>query len=134
MSSILTAAELAALEAEVQKDIDKEDKAKAREKVKQEMMTKARMERGLEELVEDILIDLPESGNEIRVNNFAYRQGSTYRVKASIAIMLRDTMQRAWQHQAEIEGRSRDFFQKLRGTRMSGTTGAVQNAPSFLKV
>ena len=133
MSDVLTAAELAALEAEVQKEIDKELKTKAREDTKKELLAKARQDRGLVEAIEPILIDLPESGNNIRVNNREYAQGHVYNVAASVAIMLRDTMQRAWEHQAEIEGRSKDHFRKQRLTRMSMASGAVSNAP-FLKV
>jgi len=133
MSDVLTAAELAALEAEVQKEIDKELKTKAREDTKKELLAKARQDRGLVEPIEPVLIDLPESGNNIRVNNREYAQGHVYNVVASVAIMLRDTMQRAWEHQAEIEGRSKDHFRKQRLTRMSMASGAVSNAP-FLKV
>jgi len=133
MSDLLTAAELQALETEVQKEIDKEEKAKARESAKKTMLFEARQKRGLAEAIESVLIDLPESGNEIRVNNLAYTQGHTYNVPISVAIMLRDTMQRAWEHQAEIEGRKKDFFRRQRLTRMSMATGAVSNAP-FLKV
>ena len=130
MNSLLTAAELAALAAEVQKEIDKEEKDKEREATKKELLTKARQERGLVEPVEQVLIDLPPDGGEIRVNNFSYSQGHVYTVKASVAIMLRDTMQRAWEHQAQIEGRSKDFFRRQqRLTRMSAATGAVSNAP-----
>ena len=133
MSDVLTAAELVALEAEVQKEIDKELKTKAREDTKKELLARARQDRGLVEPIEPVLIDLPESGNNIRVNNREYAQGHVYNVAASVAIMLRDTMQRAWEHQAEIEGRSKDHFRKQRLTRMSMATGAVSNAP-FLKV
>ena len=130
MSDILTAAELAALAAEVQKEIDKEEKDKERETTKKKLLAKAREERGLAEAFENILIDLPPDGGEIRVNNFSYSQGHTYTVKMSVAIMLRDTMQRAWEHQAQIEGRSKDFFRRQqRLTRMSAATGAVSNAP-----
>ena len=130
MSDILTAAELSALAAEVQKEIDKEEKDKEREATKKKLLAKAREERGLVEAVEEILIDLPPDGNEIRVNNFSYAQGHIYKVKASVAIMLRDTMQRAWEHQAQIEGRSKDFFRRQQHhTRMSMATGATSNAP-----
>jgi len=133
MTELLTPQELAALEAEVQKEIDKEQKAKERERVKKDMLAKARQDRGLIEPIEQVLIDLPESGNCIRVNNREYQQGQVYSLSQSVAIMLRDTMQKAWEHQAEIEGRGKDHFRKQRLTRMSMATGAVSNAP-FLKV
>ena len=46
---LLTVDELKALEAEVQKEIDKELKSKAKETLKKEMTEKARVARGLEE-------------------------------------------------------------------------------------
>ena len=132
MSEILTAAELQALEAEVQKEIDKELKTKERDKLKKSMLAKAREERGLVEPFEEVFIDLPPDGNQIRVNNFDYSQGRTYNVKQSVAIMLRDTMQRAWEHQAVVEGRSKDHFRKQRTTHV-GHAG-VRNPPGGLRV
>jgi len=132
IEDILTPTELAALEAEVQKELDKEEKSKAKEQAKKGMLERARRERGLAEPIEEVIIDLPESADRILVNNFAYMQGHSYTVKGSVGAMLRETMQRAWSHQAELEGRSKDFFRRERGTRMSMRTGAVSGAP-FLK-
>jgi len=132
IEDILTPTELAALETEVQKELDKEEKSKAKEQAKKGMLERARRERGLAEPIEEVIIDLPESADRILVNNFAYMQGHSYTVKGSVGAMLRETMQRAWSHQAELEGRSKDFFRRERGTRMSMRTGAVSGAP-FLK-
>ena len=132
IEDILTPTELAALETEVQKELDKEEKSKAKEQAKKGMLERARRERGLAEPIEEVIIDLPESADRILVNNFAYMQGHSYTVKGSVGAMLRETMQRAWGHQAELEGRSKDFFRRERGTRMSMRTGAVSGAP-FLK-
>jgi len=132
IEDILTPTELAALETEVQKELDKEEKSKAKEQAKKGMLERARRERGLAESIEEVIIDLPESADRILVNNFAYMQGHSYTVKGSVGAMLRETMQRAWSHQAELEGRSKDFFRRERGTRMSARTGAVSGAP-FLK-
>ena len=132
MSDILSASELSNIEAEVQKELDKELKAKEKERVRAELLQKAREARGLAESSEPVLIDLPPYADKIMINNFSYMQGRSYNVKASVAILLRESMQRSWQHQAEVEGRSKDFFQRTWNTRMSMATGAVQNAP-FLK-
>ena len=132
IEDILTPTELAAIETEVQKELDKEEKSKAKEQAKKGMLERARRERGLAESIEEVIIDLPESADRILVNNFAYMQGHSYTVKGSVGAMLRETMQRAWSHQAELEGRSKDFFRRERGTRMSMRTGAVSGAP-FLK-
>jgi len=129
-SNLLTDAELRSIEIEVQKEIDKELKDKEKARVKKELLQQAREERDLIEPREDVLIDLPPDGSRILVNNRAYQYGQTYNVPRSVAIMLRHTMQSAWEHQAQIEGRSKDFFRKQqRLTRMSARTEEVSNAP-----
>jgi hypothetical protein len=125
---LLTVEELKALEAEVQKEIDKDLKSKAKEALKKEMLQKARVARGLEESSEAVEINLPEHSDRIVINSYPYMHARTYEVRASVAIQLRETMHRAWEHQAIVEGRRKDFYTK-RNTRMSGSTGATTNAP-----
>ena len=125
---LLTVDELKALEAEVQKEIDKELKSKAKETLKKEMTEKARVARGLEEDSEFVEINLPEHADRITINSYSFMHARAYRVKGSVAIQLRETMARAWEHQAVVEGRRKDFYTK-RNTRMSGMTGATSNAP-----
>lgn len=128
---ILTVEELKALEAEVQKEIDKDLKTKAKDKLKKQMLQEARVARGLDEPSEVVDIDLPEHADRIVINGFPYMQGRSYEVRGSVAIQLRETMHGAWGHQAVVEGRRKDFYTK-RNTRMSGATGATTNAP-FLR-
>ena len=73
-------------------------------------------------------INLPEHADRIVINSNPYMHARAYRVKGSVAIQLRETMARAWEHQAVVEGRRKDFYTK-RNTRMSGMTGATSNAP-----
>lgn len=127
-SDLLTVEELQALEAEVQKEIDKDLKTKARDTLKKQMLDDARVKRGLAEPAEAVEINLPESADRIVVNSYAFMQGRVYEVRASVAMQLRETMHRAWQHQAVVEGRQKDYYTK-RNTRMSGLTGATVNAP-----
>jgi hypothetical protein len=126
--ALLTREELTEIEAEVQREIDDDLKSKARETTKADLLQKARVARGLAEASEVIEINLPEHADRIVVNSFPYMHGRVYEVKGSMAIQLRDTMARAWEHQAVVEGRRKDFYTK-RNTRMSGSTGAVTNAP-----
>lgn len=128
---LLTVEELKALEVEVQKEIDKDLKSKAKADLKKEMLAKARVARGLEESSDHVAIDLPEHADRIIINGYPYMHGTTYEVRASVAAQLRETIHRAWEHQAVVEGRRKDFYTK-RNTRMSGVTGAVSNAP-FLR-
>ena len=128
---LFTVEELQALEAEVQKEIDKDLKTKAREKLKNEMMQTARVKRGLAEAFEPVEINLPEHADRVVINQIPYMHGRSYEVPAGIAIQLRETMHRTWEHQAVVEWRRKDFYTK-RNTRMSLSTGAVSNAP-YLK-
>jgi hypothetical protein len=128
---LFTAEELQALEAEVQKEVDRDLKTKAREDLKRDMLAAARVKRGLAEPSEMIEINLPEHSDRIVVNSVPFMHGREYEVKASLAVQLRETMYRAWQHQAVVEGRQKDFYTR-RNTRMHGMTGAASNAP-FLK-
>jgi tRNA U38,U39,U40 pseudouridine synthase TruA len=130
--ALLTAEDLSKLEIEVQKEIDKELKEKTRESVKKELLQAARTQRGLSEQQEQVGIDLPMYADRIAINGNSYLQGLAYTVKASVAILLRESMQRAWQHQAEVEGRSRNWFQRRRATALDGS-GGVRNAP-FMRV
>ena len=128
---LLTVEELQAIEIEVQKEIDKELKANAKETARDRMMNTARVKRGLAEASEEIEINLPEHADRIIINSYPYMHGRSYEVRAGIAIQLRETMHRAWENQAVVEGRRKDFYTK-RNTRMSGYSGAVTNAP-FLR-
>jgi hypothetical protein len=128
---LLTIEELQALEVEVQRELDKEQKTKARETLKKEMMAKERVARGLRETSELVHIDLPEDSNRIVINQVPFVHGRIYEVTASVAMQLRETMYRSWENQAVVEGRRKDFYTK-RNTRMSGLTGATSNAP-FLR-
>jgi hypothetical protein len=128
---LLTAEELQALEAEVQRELDKEQKTKARDALKKEMMAKARVARGLREASEWVRVELPEDSSRIIINMVPFVHGGVYEVPGSVAMQLRETMGRAWENQAVVEGRRKDFYTK-RNTRMSGLTGATTNAP-FLR-
>lgn len=127
---LLTAEELRELEAEVQREIDRDLKEKARETARDKMLQTARVKRGLAEASEWLEINLPEYSDRIVVNAIPYMHGRAYNVPLSVSVQLRETMHRAWQHQAVVEGRRADFYTK-RNTRMTGS-GAVTNAP-FLR-
>jgi hypothetical protein len=125
---LLTVEELTELEAEVQREIDKELKTKAKDDAKKGLLEKARVARGLLEASEMVEINLPEHADRIVINQHPYMHGRAYEARASVAIQLRETMARAWEHQAVVEGRRKDFYTK-RNTRMSGANGSISNAP-----
>lgn len=125
---LLTVEELREIEAEVQREIDKDLKAKAKDDAREKMLKEARVKRGLAEASEWVEINLPEHADRVTINGVPYMHARAYNVPVSMAMQLRETMFRAWEHQAVVEGRRKDFYTK-RNTRMSLATGAVTNAP-----
>jgi hypothetical protein len=124
---LLSAEELQVIRSEAEAEVDKELKTKERERIKKEFLQTARMLRGVTEPDDVVTIDLPEHADRIVINGVAFMHGRIYRVPAGVAMQLRETMQGAWQHQAVVEGRRKDFYTK-RNTRMNGLTGAVTNS------
>lgn len=124
----LSKQEREALEAEVQRELEKEQKAEAKKRIKEQMLREARQRIGLDEAVEEITIDLPIGAASLRIDNVIYQHGTTYNVRASVAASMREMIQRAWEHQAEIDGHKKDYYRKMRETHVSAS-GAARNAP-----
>ena len=125
----LSKAEREAIEAEVQRELDKEQKAEARKRLKDRLLAEARQKRGIDEPLEEIYIDLPPYCANLLIDNVMYQHGATYNVRQAVAMSMREQMQRCWEHQAEVDGHKKDYYRKMRETRMSGVTGAVSNGP-----
>jgi hypothetical protein len=128
-SDLFTDAERAALEAEVRKDLEKEEKARLKKEFKEQLMKQLRQQIGLDEAQEEVFIDLPAYCLGLRIDNVMYQHGTRYTVRASVAMSMREQMQRCWEHQSEVDGHKKDYYRAMRGTRMSGVTGAVSNGP-----
>jgi len=127
--SLLTQADLDALEAEVQLEAEEEAREEARKRVKEKMRADARRKKGLEEAQEEVHIDLAPYCDRLLIDNVAYLQGITYTVRTSLAAVLREQMQRTWNHQAEIDGKPATY-NRHRNTRFSAATGVVTNGPN----
>ena len=65
------------------------------------------------EQIVDFTVDLPEYTPMLKIDNVGYYHGVTYEVPVSKAHSMRDLQWHAWQHQSEIDGRSR-FGDKMR--------------------
>jgi hypothetical protein len=116
---LLTADELAELEAEVQAEAADELKEQAKKNVKAKLRASARLKKGLDEPRELVTIDLAPYCKEIRLDNVVYQQGETREVRASVASVLREVMQRTWGHQSEIDGKSENWYRKTRSPRVT---------------
>jgi hypothetical protein len=126
---LLTQADLDALEAEVKAEAEEEAREEARKRVKAKMRAEARRKKGLEEAQEEVTIDLAPYCDRLLIDNVAYLQGISYTVRVSLAMVLREQMQRTWNHQAEIDGKP-STYNRHRNTRFSAATGAVTNGPN----
>ena len=126
---LLTQADLDALEAEVQLEAEEEAREEARKRVKEKMRADARRKKGLEEAQEEVHIDLAPYCDRLLIDNVAYLQGITYTVRASLAAVLLEQMQRTWTHQSEIDGKPA-LYNRQRNTRFSMATGQATNAPN----
>lgn len=59
------------------------------------------------EVIEDFHVELPEYTPFIKINNVAYFHNLVYEVPYSLARAMADIQWAAWQHQNEIDGKSR---------------------------
>jgi hypothetical protein len=128
---LLTADELAKLEAEVEAEATDELKEQAKKSVKAKLKAEARRKKGLEEPQVEVFIDLAPYCDRLLIDNVVYLQGRGYTVRASLAAVLNEQMQATWRHQSEIDGKPGNFYQKARNTRFSMATGAATNAPNI---
>lgn len=55
----------------------------------------------------NVRIDLPEFAAFLSINGLQFWHGHTYRQPRHVSDNLREMQQRAWDHQAEIDGKSR---------------------------
>lgn len=128
----LNPSEIGTIEADVQKEIDREAKQAAKDKLRTEIKARLKQERGLSEPSETVRIDLPPYADRILLDNVAYLQGMTYTVRASVAAMMREIMQNTWEHQSVVDGKPENFYRKQLDSRI--TPAGVVNGTSILRV
>lgn len=133
--ALLSAAEIAEVEQEVKAEVALEAKDKAKAALKTKMTREAKRAAGLAEAQESVTVDLAPYCDRILLDNVAYLQGVTYTVRASVAQVMREQMQRTWTHQAEIDGKSENFYRRTRGARVipAGNGAAVVNTSNLLR-
>lgn len=75
------------------------------------------------EQIEDFYVELPEYTPFIKINNVAFFHGLVYEVPYSKARAMADIQWAAWQHQNEIDGKSRhgDLVRRPRNMSLSPT-------------
>lgn len=82
--------------------------------------------------VESVYINLAEFADRLVIDGVIYVNGRTYELPRAKAQVAKEIMARGWQHQAEIEGKDREFYlrQQLQNTaiRLSPKAGAARVA------
>lgn len=126
----LTAAEIAEVEVEAAAEVEKEAKDEAKKALKAKLVRKNKRAAGLEEEMVDVTVDLAPYCDRILLDNVAFLQGMTYTVGAAKAQVMREICQRTWTHQAEIDGKSENFYRRTRGLAVvpAGNGAAVVNS------
>ncbi len=132
---LLTQEEIDELRAEAEKEALAERKTAAREAMRTKLKREARQKKGLEEAQDRVTVDLAPFADRILIDNQAYLQGITYTVPVSRAQVIREVSQRTWNHQAEIDGKSENFYRRTRGARVipAGEGAAVINTSQLLR-
>lgn len=133
-SDVLTPEEIEATRQDARKRVALERKKAAKAQILEAEMDRLRAEAGMttgnrlaDDLV-DITIDLPEFCPYISINfNQRFYHGLTYKVPRHQFETLREIAARTWNHQREIDGKSRTTYRE-RGITISGKTGVVTGA------
>ena len=105
--SMLTAEEKEALFEQARASVLEEMKQDARDKYFADAMAKVRRSHTPKDQIIDVFIDIAPFLPYIAIDQVQYFHGYTYPVERSRALVLYEQMQRSWQHQDEIDGRSR---------------------------
>jgi hypothetical protein len=68
---------------------------------------------------EEVFVDLPGHAVHIMLDGVEYLHGFTYNVDSLQAQTMREIIQRAWNHEEEVGGANRHWYQKPRNTRLT---------------
>lgn len=136
---ILTNEEVLAARASARKKVEAERKKVASQAVENAETARLKVEEGLttghgprDEMV-SLVVDLPAFAPSMVVNMVPYWHGHTYTVPRHVADSLREQMNRAWQHEDEVHGRSlSEHYGIARQTKLNRVTGAVSEAPKVV--
>lgn len=128
--SILSAREIDEAKAEAKKRVLDAQKKKAKAALIDEETRRLQQEEGFSadggvmgEIVR-VTLDLAPHQPHITLDGTTYLNGQTYPVTRSVAATLRETQQRGWQHQDQIDGKS-IFEEAGRRAKSAALSGAA---------
>ncbi len=114
-----------ALRAQARKKIELERTKAAEAKVLLELEAEERVASGLQEEQVIINIDLAPYADRIVIDNIIYFQGHNVTVPASRAALMHEIMANTWKHQAEIDGKSENFYRRSRSAHVNENGGVT---------
>ncbi|MDE2471877.1 MAG: hypothetical protein KGL35_24915 [Bradyrhizobium sp.] len=105
--SLLSKEDKVALQEEARKSVLAEMEQDARDEYFQKALKEARRAHTPSAQIVNVSVDLAPFLPHIAIDGVMYFHGYSYDVERPRAIVLYEQMQRSWQHQDEIDGRSR---------------------------
>lgn len=126
---LLTETDKEAVEKKVLAEIEAEAKAQARAAYTAEIRSRLRREVGVGEQQVTLTLDLAPYVDRMTIDGVVYMHGRQYTVRYSVADAMLDMQHRTWNHQAEIDGKSTNFYRQARGLTISPSNpnGGVGN-------
>jgi len=98
-TSILTEAEIAAVQKEAVKQVEQDRKKLVIKAYHDQMVREERAKVDENETLEDVIIDLPGYTKYLLINGMYYDHGTIASVPHHVAVSLREIMGQAWQHE-----------------------------------
>lgn len=126
LASGLSPEEIETVRREATEEAEKELKAERKKTLKAKFTEDAKRAKGLLEEQVEVTIDLAPYCDRILIDNRAFFQGQTYILPLSQARSMWEIMQRTWQHQSEIDGKSENFYRKNRSMHVNASGGVVR--------
>lgn len=125
-TSIVDEKKIGELRAKAKAKVEKERQLAAEAQLLEQFELEERQQGGLEEELVDVTINLAPNSDRITIDGVIYYQGQTKTVRASVAAVLAEICHRTWRHEAEIDGKSENFYRKQGGTTVS-PSGVMSN-------
>ena len=113
-----------ALRAQAKKQVEAEAVKLAEAQLLAEMVEEEQREKGIKEPMTTVFIDLAPYADRITIDGRVWFQGMEVTVRESVAAVMHEMMGKTWKHQAEIDGKSENFYRSTRGAHI-GPGGAV---------
>lgn len=118
LKGLLSAEDVAELEALANDEVLEERKDVARKAFLRDAIKKAKHRHIPAEKLMSIQIDLPGHADRIMIDGTVFLHGGIYEVPQTQYDTLRDIVYRAWQHEHEVGGANANLYRKPRGTQL----------------